>query len=212
MAPQPIPTTASHSSPWRWLWAGLTSVLVIGAVAYPFLRESALAAPHAEEERPALAPESSRVRDGRQYYVLLSAVEVAAKTEDGSQWDVGRPAPDIWYEIRWKDTVVHKSSRKDNTLLARWNAGAIEVSDLVSGVSVDDSIHAARVTVRAGESIEFVVWDHDVTRDDEIARWSRPVSELREGVQEWAAPAASLVTVRCRVIPIDTVDLGTLTR
>ena len=203
---------ATPASPWRWLWTGLTSILVIGAVAYPFLRESAAVEAGADPEASQPAPATSRVSIGKQYYVLLSAIEVATKTASGSEWDVGRPAPDIWYEIRWKDTDVHKSSRKDNTLLARWNAGSVEVTDLVRGVSVDDSVEAARITVRAGESLEFIVWDHDVTRDDEIARWSRPVSDLREGVQEWAAPAGRIVTVRCRVIPIDTVDLGTLTR
>jgi hypothetical protein len=210
MEPQPTPHVPS--SPWRWLWAGLTSVIVIGAVAYPFLRESASAATPPALEGPDSAAPTTKVRPGRQYYVLLSAVEVATRTADGGKWDVGRPAPDIWYEIRWKNTVVHKSSRKDNTLLARWNAGAIEVTDLVRGVSVDDSIEAARVTVREGESLEFIVWDHDVAKDDEIARWTRPVTALQEGVQEWTAPAVGLVTVHCRVIPIDTVDLGTLTR
>jgi len=194
----------------RWIWAALTSVLVIGAVAYPFLREMDTAAGQTPTATPAV--EGPRVEAGQQYYVLLGAVEVAGKKADGSRWDVGQPAPDLFYEVRWKDTVVFRSSRKDDTLLARWNAGGIDVTDLLRKVSVDDSIEAARITVRAGESLEFTVWDHDVASDDEVGRWSVASTDLRVGDELWSAPAPGVVSARCRVIPIDDVDLGTLTR
>lgn len=196
----------------RWLWVGLTSVLVIGSVAYPFLRELRAAPTEAPPPGETRRHEGWRAMDGRQYYVLLSAIEVTGKNASGNRWDVGSPAPDLYYEIRWNGTVVFRSSRKDNTLLARWNAGALDVADLIGKVSVDDSMEAARITVRPGESLEFIVYDHDVAADDEIARWSKPVSELSEGDQSWTAPADLIVSAICRVIPIDDVDLGTLTR
>ena len=195
----------SNGGAFRWIWVALTSVLVIGAVAYPFLREAP-----AKSDAPREAPTQSM--DGRQYYVLLSAVEVAAKNPSGNRWDIGRSAPDLYYEIRWKETVVFRSSRKNDTLLGRWNAGGIDVGDLIGKISVDDSMEAARVTVRQGESIEFIVYDHDVASDDEIARWTRPVTDLREGEQTVKAPADSILSATIRVIPIDAVNLGTLTR
>ena len=194
----------------RWLWVGLTSVLVIGAVAFPFLR--AEPAPGSEPAREARTQDGGGARTGQQYYVLLSAVEVADKNTKGNRWDIGHPAPDLYYEIRWKDTLVFRSSRKNDTLLARWNAGALDVADLVGKISVDDSMEAARITVRPGESLEFIVYDHDVASDDEVARWSRPATDLREGDQTWMAPADRVLSATCRVIPIDDVDLGTLTR
>jgi len=204
---------AEHrASAWRWLWAGLTSVLVIGAVAYPFLRELTPASGQQEIATQRPAPHGPDVEIGQQYYVLLGAVEVAAKKDNGGRWDVGQPAPDLFYEIRWKDTVVFRSSRKDDTLLARWNAGGIDVTDLLRKVSVDDSIEAARITVREGESLEFIVWDHDVASDDEVGRWTRATTTLRTGSEVWPAPAKGIVSAICRVIAIDDVDLGTLTK
>ena len=196
----------------RWIWAALTSVLVIGAVAYPFLREMDAATDRPSHAEATPATEGPRVEIGKQFYVLLGAVEVAGKKQDGARWDVGQPAPDLFYEVRWKDTIVFRSSRKDDTLLARWNAGGIDVTDLLRKVSVDDSIEAARITVREGESLEFIVWDHDMASDDEVGRWNVATTALRAGVEVWSQPAPGVVSAHCRVIPIDDVDLGTLTR
>jgi len=201
-----------RTSPWRWLWAGLTSILVIGAVAYPFLREVVPATGHeavAPEARPQQGP---RVEIGKQYYVLLGAVEAASRNDNGGKWDVGKHAPDLFYEIRWQDTMVFRSSRKNDTLLGRWNAGGIDVTDLIHKVSVDDSIEAARVTVREGESLEFTVWDHYLASDDQVGRWTQATTALRVGNQVWSDPVKGIVSATCRVIPIDDVDLGTLTK
>jgi len=200
------------TSPWRWLWAGLTSMLVIGAVAYPFVREATPAAGNEEVGSEPSAQKGPLVEIGQQYYVLLGAVEAAARKGDGGKWDVGNPAPDLFYEIRWKDTVVFRSGRKNDTLLARWNAGGIDVTDLIRKVSVDDSIEAARVTVREGESLEFTVWDHDIASDDRVGQWTRATTALRVGSQVWPDPVEGVVSAICRVIPIDDVDLGTLTK
>ncbi|MHC4939428.1 MAG: C2 domain-containing protein [Planctomycetota bacterium] len=192
---------------WRWLWTALTSVLVVGAVAYPFLRD----APEPMHVPPK-DDGGARVRAGQAYYVLLSTIEVNPRQADGSRWDVGRAAPDVYYTASWQDTEVFRSSTKEQTLLARWSNSELGLSDVVGTVSIDDSIKAARVTARPGESIEFDVWDADLAKDDAIAKWSVPVMELRVGDQTWPEPAEGLVMVICRVLPLDDVDLGTLTR
>ena len=83
---------------------------------------------------------------------------------------------------------------------------------MIGTVSIDDSIKAARITARPDQKIEFTVWDADLAKDDEIARWEVPVMDLRVGDQTWAKPDGSLVMVVCRVLALDGVDLGTLTR
>lgn len=191
----------------KWLWTGLTSVLVIGAVAFPFLRD----APEPVHV-PARDDGGDAVKAGQAYYVLLSTIEVQPRQADGSRWDLGRAAPDIYYIASWQDTEVFRSSTKEQTLLARWSNSELGIGDVVGTVSIDDSIKAARITARPGESIEFAVWDSDVARDDAIAKWKVAVMELRVGDQTWAEPAAGVVQVICRVLPLDGVDLGTLTR
>lgn len=192
----------------RWLWTALTSVLVIGAVAYPFLRADAPAPSRTKASHAAGAP----LREGKAYYVLLSSIEVEPKTEDGSRWDLGRAAPDVFYEVSWQDTDVFRSSTKSQTLLARWSNSELGIRDVLGTVSIDDSIKAARVTARLGEWIEFRVWDEDIAADDAIANWKVRVMDLKEGDQIWTEPARGLVSVVCRVLPADSVDLGTLTR
>jgi len=192
----------------RWIWAGLTSVLVIGAVAYPFLREApARPEPPAEEMFG-----GAGVEEGRAYYVLLVSIEVEPRDADGDRWDTGRAAPDVYYTASWRDTEVFRSSTKKQTLLARWSNTELGIRDVMGTVSIDDSIKAARVTARPGESIAFAVFDEDLAADDPIGRWRVPVLELQVGDQRWESPAENLVSVVCRVVPVDGVGLETLVR
>ncbi|MEM8884941.1 MAG: hypothetical protein AAGD14_12790 [Planctomycetota bacterium] len=196
---------------WVWLWTGLTSILVVGAVAFPFLKEALAKAP--ADPPPASPPTAAKtVEEGKQYYVLLHAIEVEPRDADGDSWDGGRAGPDVFYLVHWRDTEVFKSSTKESTLLARWSNSELGLGDVMGSISIDDSIKAARVTARPGESLEFEVRDEDLAADDVIARWSVPLLSLEVGEQLWDTPAPGLVQVRCRVIPIDAVDLGTLTR
>ena len=200
---------ASFGPSGRWIWTALTSVLVIGAVAYPFLLGQQ---PAAAARDAAVSNDAPLVHEGSAYYVLLSSIEVEPKDADGNRWDIGRAAPDVYYEVSWRDTDVFRSSTKAQTLLARWSNSELGIKDVVGTVSIDGSIKAARVTARLGEWIEFRVWDDDVAKDDPIASWKMRVMDLREGEQIWTEPSRGLVQVVCRVLPVDDVDLGTLTR
>ena len=193
---------------WRWLWTALSSVLVIGAVSYPFLREdaSAPARPVARDDK------GPSVRDGRAYYVLLVSIEVEPRDAEGSRWDIGRAAPDVYYVASWRDTDIFRSSTRKQTLLAHWSNSELGIRDVMGTISIDDSIKAARVTARLSETIRFSVWDEDLASDDPIASFEVPVMDLRIGDQIWTEPAPNLVSVVCRVLPVDDIDLGTLTR
>lgn len=193
-----------------WIWVLLSTLLVVvsagGAIHYWRERDAV------HEHEPPRSPQL--VEAEQHYYVLLAVVEVEAKAEaDGeSAWDPRDGAPDLYYEVLWQHQVVFESSTKDDTLVARWSNAAIKVSDLVEEVSLDSSIKAARITARPGDSLEFRVYDADTIKDDLIGSWKTPVMSLQLGDQTWGAPGGRVVSVVCRVVPLDGLNLEALTR
>jgi hypothetical protein len=191
----------------RYVWIVVTTLVVVVLAGLPFLLWGDREPPPPADAGP------PRLQEGEHYYVLLSVIEVAARDADGDAWDsVGDEAPDLFYEVRWQDQKVFEASVKDDTLVAKWSNVSVDLGDVVHAVSLDDSIKAARITARAGETLEFVVYDHDVTSDDEIGRWTVPVKDLRIGDQKWSEPAGRLVSVTCRVLPLDGVGFESLTK
>jgi hypothetical protein len=193
----------------RYVWIAITSLVVVAAAGLPLLL---LGDPG---EAPPTSPEAGPppLREGEHYYVLLSVIEVAARDEGEAAWDkVGEEAPDLFYEIRWQEQKVFESAVKDDTLVAKWSNVAVDIKDVVKAVSLDDSIKAARITARAGEFLEFVVYDHDVARNDLVGKWTVPVTDLTVGDQKWCEPAGRLVSVTCRVLPLDDVGFESLTK
>jgi len=183
-----------------WIFTAATSVLVVAGVALVLMLP----------KDPPAPPEDKSLQNGETYYVLLSKIEVEPRQKDGDGWDLGDGAPDIFYEIRWRDTKVFESSRKDDTLVAIWSNSEVGLMDLAGGVSIDSSIKAARITARAGETIEFLVYDHDdLTPNDEIARVLVSIDALRVG----DTPLESgQIRANIRVIRVDGVGLETLTK
>ncbi len=101
------------------------------------------------------------------------------------------------------------STTKDDTLVARWSNVSL---DLLGSLSLDDSIRAARITAREGGKLEFKVYDKDIASHDLIGEWTVPVEALVIGDQRWARPAPGLVSVICRVLPLDDVGFDALTK
>ena len=193
-----------------WIWILLSTLLVVGsagAAIYYWGDKDA-----AEEQEPSQAPRL--VEAEKRYYVLLAVLEVEAKADaDGdSAWDTRDGAPDLYYEVLWQDQVVFESSTKDDTLVARWSNAAIRVSDLVDEVSLDGSIKAARITARLGDELEFRVYDADTIKDDFVGSWKTPVMSLQLGDQTLEKPGGRIVSVVCRVVPLDGLNLEALTR
>ena len=193
-----------------WIWVVLSTLLVVvsAGAAIHYWRDRNAAQEHESPRSPQLVEAEQR------YYVLLAVVEVEAKAEAGgeSAWDPRGGPPDLYYEVLWQDQVVFESSTKDDTLVARWSNAAIKVSDLVEEVSLDGSIKAARITARPGDSLEFRIHDADTIKDDLIGDWKTPVMSLQLGDQVWEAPGGRVVSVVCRVVPLDGLKLEALTR
>ena len=189
----------------RYLWTTVTSLIVVAAAGAPFLfRSGAFAA----AEAPAPPP---GVEEERRYYVALAVVEATPK-RNGKKWDLDGSAPDLYYEVHWQGHRVFKSSKKADTLVAKWSNVAVDLGDLLKSVSLDESIQAARITAREGGTVRFIVYDADVGGDDVVAEWTVPVAQLEVGDQTWTKPAGSLVGAVCRVLPLDGVEFETLTR
>jgi len=159
-----------------------------------------------------VAVPSRTVAAGRSYYVLLSLVEASPRKANGKRWDGDGSAPDLVYTVDWQDQEVFESSKKPDTLVAKWSNVAVDWKDLVNEVSLDDSIRAARVTVRPGQKLRFRVVDADVFRDDPVGAWEMPATDLRIGDQVLDEPGGRLVQVHCRVLPLDRVEFESLVR
>jgi len=185
----------------RTLWIALGSLFVVaaaGAGVYYVTRERAPA--------PG-APPPPHVAQERHYYVFLTLLEV-----EPGKWDVDGSPPDLFYRIRWQGHDVFQSTKKKNTLVAKWSTASLGLSDVVKSVSIDDSIKAARITARAGDTIEFQVFDDDLAFDDPIGSWTVAVDDLALGDQTWRRPGGKVVSAECRVLPIEDVGFTSLTR
>jgi hypothetical protein len=192
----------------RWIRLTLSSLAVVALAGAPFY----LAGGDAPAAAPDPDPKPAAVRAETQYYVFLTMVEAAPKDADGDGWDPGGSAPDLAYEIRWQDQVVFESTKKSDTLVAKWSTTTLEATDVMKGISIDDAIKAARITVRPGEELEFVVYDRDMAGDDLVGKWKVRTDALKLGDQTWKEPDTGVVAAICRVLPIDNVAFEELTK
>lgn len=183
------------------MWTALGSLIAVAAAGAGVYHLAC------EPGRAPAPPPPPRVAEERHYYVLLTLVEV-----EPGKWDADGSPPDLFYRVRWQGHEVFESATKKDTLLAKWSNAALAPGDLVSGVSLDDSIKAARITARAGDSIEFLVFDADVGFDDPVGSWTVAVGDLEVGDRAWSRPGGRVVAAECRVLPIDDVGFASLTR
>jgi len=185
----------------RYLRIALVSLLVVAAAGAGvfYLGRGHAPAPG--------APPIPGVEEEVHYYVMLTLLEV-----EPGHWDADGSPPDLFYRIRWQGQDVFKSSKKKNTLVAKWSNVELGIGDLVHAVSIDDGIKAARITARKGDEIGFAVFDSDLAFDDPAGSWTVKVDDLKVGDQTWTRPGGRVVAAQCRVIPIGDVNLGTLTR
>ncbi|MCZ6786703.1 MAG: hypothetical protein O7E54_06005 [Planctomycetota bacterium] len=190
----------------RWIWIGVTSIAAVAAVGTPILLNARAGG------EPPKPREPERVRAESHYYVLLPVIEVEPEQEEETSWDVDNSAPDLYYEIEWQGHVVFTSETKKDTLLAKWSNAAISASDVLSSISIDTSFKAARITARPGDKLRFRVYDADFVGDDLVGEWDKDVMSLALGDQAWTHPAGRLISVMCRVLPLDGVDAEALTK
>ncbi|MHC4341344.1 MAG: hypothetical protein ACYSX0_14180 [Planctomycetota bacterium] len=191
----------------RWIWISVSSLAVLAAAAAVVLHLTAKSEPAQEEaEGPKL------VKQEHSYYVLLPKLEVNRQMEGGTDWDSGGSAPDLYYEVHWQGHKVFTAGTKEDTLVAQWSNVSFDLGDLLDSISLDDSIKAARITVRSGGKLTFRVYDSDLAGDDLAGEWDVEVETLRLGDQKWERPAGDVTWAVCRVLPLDSVEFDALTK
>lgn len=150
-----------------------------------------------------------RLREGNNYYLYLSEIELYPTNEDSKGWDRGDGGPDIAYSIKWQGNEIFESSAKDDTLLANWSGLQIDLkwSDLLhKTISPNEAIKAARVRYQKNASITAFVIDKDVAKDDDAGNILIELSTLRIGRNEKKLKKEGKNCVRRIVITVLPID------
>ncbi len=125
----------------------------------------------------------TRVTDGRHYYIFIRSLEVAPKKPSGKPWDRGDEAPDLFYEVHWRDNEVFASSTQRNQLIGNWSPLGVDTMNAIreGRIGIDSVIHAAAIRASQSETFELRIYDSDAVSRDSIAMLSFSFSELKEG-------------------------------
>jgi hypothetical protein len=191
----------------KWIWISVSSLAVLAVAAAVVLHLTAEPEPAPEE-----AKGSKLVKPEHSYYVLLPKLEVDRQMEGERDWDTGGSAPDLYYEVHWQGHKVFTADTKEDTLVAQWSNVSFDLGDLLDSISLDDSIKAARITVRPGDKLIFKIYDSDLAGDDLAGEWDVDVETLRLGDQKWERPAGNVTWAVCRVLPLNSVEFDALTK
>ena len=116
------------------------------------------------------------------YAIWIENMEVAAKSSNGKKWDDDGSAPDLVASMVWRDNVVLKTAEASNTLLARWERTAVQLSDLLkSNFSPTELENIARVRGEGSEILTIEVRDVDILSTDWVGAISIPCGLLSVG-------------------------------
>lgn len=146
---------------------------------------------------------------GKDYFLHISLIEVLPTEADGDKWDWGDgSAPDLFYRIYWKDTLIHESHLKSDTLIGNWSAVSVQLRDAVlsGSVSLDSVVDAAVVRVEPGGSVVIECWDRDLDWDDAVGSVRIPFSLLKPGENTFNSkdlPDTSIVRMHIRMAVVE---------
>ncbi len=153
--------------------------------------------------------ESSGLPVGKNYYVFIRSLEVAAQKSSGKNWDaVADEAPDLYYEVYWRENRIFRSATQRDQLIGNWSPlGVDTLKSIREGrIAIDSVIKAAAIRAAEGEAFELRVYDDDPVSQDVIAKLSFALSDLREGDNEFSYEASeenSITHLRLAVVNAD---------
>ena len=126
------------------------------------------------------------VKPQHTYYIFPDLIELAATNPEGKEWDIDDSGPDITYAIHLNDREIFTapSKGKDNTV-NEWGGMSQDLSLFNTSVSVEGIIKAALVSINAGDTLKFKVWDNDIAANDEAGEFTIMTTELKLGQTEW---------------------------
>ncbi len=190
---------------------GATSLLAIAAAAGVYLAVRP-AGGQAEAASATTQSAGASLIEGQDYRVLVVVARIRPEAPGGGKWDAGGSAvaaPDPFYEIAWRGTMVYRSAAVENALVASWSNIALpELYKLITEkkLSLETIREGALVNARATDTIEVRIWDHDPLRNDPIEEFTLPIADLRVGDQV-VQGRSGLESATLRVIPQDTGQL-----
>jgi len=156
---------------------------------------------------------STRPIEGQDYRILVSVARIKPQNTHGKPWDSGvegARAPDPFYEIWWRGTLVYQSQEVDDVLVASWsNVELPERYTMLADkkLSLESIQQGALITAHLGHRIRIRVLDKDpLNKDDLIEEFEIPVDDLRVGDQTHEGHEG-LESLILRVIPRDSQEL-----
>ena len=155
------------------------------------------------------ANSGDRLIAGKSYYLYASEIELYPNKQDGKPWDRGEDGPDIQYQIKWLGNEIFESTVKDDSLLANWSGLQIDLkwSDLLGKtLSPNEAIQAARIRYETKSSIEIVIEDNDLAKDDLAGTIEIDLESLRVGKNSRAFPKDAGNSVRSIIISVLPID------
>jgi hypothetical protein len=154
-----------------------------------------------------------RLIPGKSYYLYASEIELYPSNQEGKSWDRGEDGPDIKYQIKWLGNEIFESTVKEDSLLGNWSGLQIDLkwSDLLGKtISPNEAIQAARIRYETKSSIEIVIKDSDLAKDDLAGNIEIDLKSLRVGKNSRQFPKDGGNSVRnliLTLLPIDsTID------
>ena len=152
------------------------------------------------------APE--KVTVGDLYYVFVETVEFAPKQADNEAWDLDESAPDITYQIVWKEQTIFESTELSDTLIGRWSGmklGLDQALSLLKNGKADPAqiIDAALMRAERGGGFSLTFEDNDLTGADTAGAFTIPWEEVSVGthVLTGPMPGQGVITATLRVAP-----------
>lgn len=145
------------------------------------------------------------------YAIWIEDMEVAPKSANGRLWDEDGSAPDLVASLAWRDNVILKTPEASNTLLARWERTAVQISNLLkTNFSPTELENIARV--RAGDSEPLIIEarDVDILSTEWVGAVSIPCGLLSVGKNRVVVdhPDSGIRSFTLRVVPDDQFQKG----
>ena len=192
-----------------WLTALIpASVIFLAAGAY-WAFTSGDADRNSGIEHGITANTGDRLIQGKSYYLYASEIELYPSNQVGKSWDRGEDGPDIKYQIKWLGNEIFESTVKEDSLLGNWSGLQIDLkwSDLLGKtISPNEAIQAARIRYEPKSSIEIVIKDSDLAKDDLAGNIEIDLKSLRVGKNSRQFPKDSGTSVRSLILTLLPID------
>jgi hypothetical protein len=97
------------------------------------------------------------------YSLWIHEVEIEAMRPDGSAWDPGNGAPDLYAVLAIDGVVVLRTPVRDDSIVAAWDPVSIRVSTILKGeIDRSEALRIANFRPREGQRFTFGVYEKDL--------------------------------------------------